>query len=71
MLKSFSSKTARTKEFSILCSLELGVTCVESLISFYHHGECLCKEAEKPLKETDGFFAAGSLFSISMREGLR
>ena len=70
-LKRFSSKAARTKEFSILCSLELGFTCVESLISFYHHGKWLRRAASKPLKETDRLFAAGSLFTISMKKGLR
>ena len=71
ILKRLSSKAARMKEFSSLCRLELGVTCVESLISFYHHRECLCRAARKPLKETDGLFAATSLFSISMKKVLR
>ena len=38
LLKSLSSKRARSKEFSLSCSLELGITCMESILSFYHHG---------------------------------
>ena len=43
LLKDLSSKGARTKEFSLSCSLELGITCMESILNFYHHEKCLLK----------------------------
>ena len=49
----------------MLCSLELGFTCVESLISFYHRGKWLPRATSKPLKETDRLFAAGFFFHIN------
>ena len=44
---------------------------MESLLSFYHYGKCFRKVASKPLREKRRLFVASSLFSISMKKGLK